>query len=161
MIQLLFSEVRVTPEAATPVLLLREAEGRRHLAIWISAVGGNAILSALEDGHPDPPTTHDLMLEALSVLDAVVESVRLTGVADGVFSAEASINGHTVACRVSDAIALALRCGAPILATEALMDQAAITLDADAAASDDPDEQVEQFREFLDQINADDFHSEP
>lgn len=163
MIQLLFSEVRVTPEATTPVLLLREASGPRHLAVWISAVGGNAILSALDDGQADGdgPTTHDLMLEALSVLDAVVESVRLTGVEDGVFAAEVVVNGHTVVSRVSDAVALALRCGAPILATEALMDQASVTLEGEGAASDDPEEQVEQFREFLDQINADDFHSEP
>ena len=37
MIRLLFSEVRVTPEAATPVLVLKEADGPRHLAVWISA----------------------------------------------------------------------------------------------------------------------------
>lgn len=159
MIQLLFGEVRMPPDADTPVLLLREAEGPRHLAVWITAAGGNAILSALE-GDEDGPTTHDLMLEALSVLDAVVESVRLTGVEDGVFSAEASINGHVVACRVSDAVALALRCGAPILATAALMERASITLD-DGSTTGDPEVEVEQFREFLDQINADDFHSEP
>ena len=89
MIRLLFSEVRVTPEAATPVLVLKEADGPRHLAVWISAAGGNAVLSALEESDRDRPTTHDLMLEALSVLDAVVEHVRITGFHDGHFTATA------------------------------------------------------------------------
>ena len=158
MIQLLFGEVRMPPDADTPVLLLREAEGPRHLAVWITAAGGNAILSALE-GDEDGPTTHDLMLEALSVLDAVVEHVRITGFHDGHFTAEASVNGHAVACRVSDGVALALRSGAPIFAPESLLDQVGLVLGDEA--SGDPEEQVEQFREFLDQINADDFDAEP
>lgn len=159
MIRLLFSEVRVTPEAATPVLVLKEADGPRHLAVWISAAGGNAVLSALEESDQDRPTTHDLMLEALSVLDAVVEHVRITGFHDGHFTAEASVNGHAVACRVSDGVALALRSGAPIFAPESLLDQVGLVLGDEA--SGDPEEQVEQFREFLDQINADDFDAEP
>lgn len=160
MITLLFVDVRVSPDAATPVVLLREANGPRHLAVWVSAAGGNAILSAsaVDD---DVPGIHDLMLEALSVLDAVVESVTLRAVTDGVFEAEASINGHAVTCRASDAVALALRCGAPILAPEKLLETAGILLDGEGGSGGDPEEQVEQFREFLDQINADDFGSEP
>lgn len=161
MVKLVFAEVRMTPEEDAPILLLREADGSRHLAVWITAVGGNAILSALEGDDEDGPSTHGLMLEALSVLDGVVEVVRITGVHEGVFAAEASINGHTVPCRVSDGVALALRSGAPILAAESLMEQASILFEGDGTTSDDPDEQVEQFREFLDQINADDFDSEP
>lgn len=159
MIQLLFSEVRVPADASTPVLLLREAQGTRHLAVWISAAGGNAILSALDTEIDDEPTPHDLMLDVLSVLDAVVQSVRITGVDEGVFSAELSVDEHVVGCRVSDGIALALRCGAPILVTDLVMEQASVALDSEGEP--DPEGQVEQFREFLEQINADDFDAEP
>ena len=79
MIPMLFSEVRVTAVADTPVLLLREQQGERHLAVWITAAGGNAILSALEDSDEEHPSTHDLMIDALAVLDAVVEAVHITG----------------------------------------------------------------------------------
>ena len=75
---MLFSEVRVTTVADTPVLLLREAAGSRQLAIWISAAGGHAILSALEPPAEEHPMTHDVLLDALSVLDAVVDEVRIT-----------------------------------------------------------------------------------
>ncbi len=159
MIPLTFVEVRVNPELGVPVLLLREAAGPRHLPVWISAAGGNAILQAIE-GAADAPSTHDLMLETLSVLDAIVESVRLLGVDDGVFAAELSVNGHAVPCRVSDGIALALRCGAPVLAAESLLERAGVLLE-DPAASEDPEEQVEQFRSFLDQIKPDDFGTQP
>lgn len=158
MIPMRLVDVRVTSDAGTPVVLLREAHGVRHLAVWVSAGGGNAILSAAEPDD-DAPTAHLLLLDALSVLDAVIESVSIIGVLDGVFSAEATINGHAVSCRVSDGVALALRSGAPILAAEELLDEAGIVLDGDSDG--DADEQVEQFREFLDQINADDFGSEP
>ena len=126
MIPMLFSEVRVTAVADTPVLLLREEQGVRHLAVWITAAGGNAILSALEDAEDEHPGTHDLMIEALAVLDAVVEAVHITAVVDGVFSAEVVVGGSHVNARVSDAVALALRCGARILADEDLLDEVGV-----------------------------------
>ncbi len=163
MIQLLFDKVQVGPDDATPVLLLREAHGPRTLAIWISAVAGTAILTALEPSDDEHPNTHDLLVEALSVLDAVIENVRIVGVHEGVFTAELTLNGTTVACRVSDGVALALRCGAPLYTTEAVLTQAAHVHRGatDQASGADPEDEVEQFREFLDTISADDFEAEP
>lgn len=157
MIPMLFGEVRVSALADNPALLLREAQGERVLAIWISAVGGNAILSALEGLDDEAhPVTHDLMVEALAVLDAVVEAVHITGVHDGVYDAEVIVNGSVVAARVSDAVALALRCGAPILAREELLDAVGVSGAPDAGEGV-RDEQVEQFRAFLDSVSPDDF----
>ena len=159
---MLFSEVRVTAVADTPVLLLREQQGERHLAVWITAAGGNAILSALEDSDEEHPSIHDLMIDALAVLDAVVEAVHITGEDEGVFSAHVVIGGTVVPARVSDAVALALRCGATILADEDLLDEVGVTGApqtgppglADAWASD---EEMAQFRAFLDNITPEDF----
>ncbi|TBT85368.1 bifunctional nuclease family protein [Propioniciclava sinopodophylli] len=160
MIPMLFSEVRVTSVADTPVLLLREAQGSRHLAIWITAAGGNAILSALEDADVEHPGTHDLMIDALAVLDAVVEAVHITEVAEGVFSAHVVVGGSHVTARVSDAVALALRCGATILADEDLLDAVGVRV-IEAAAGEGGDEQMEEFRAFLDTINPEDFGPGP
>ncbi len=162
MIPLLFSEVRVTEVADTPVLLLREQEGSRHLAVWITAAGGNAILSALEEVDEEHPGTHDLMIDALGVLDAVVESVRITDVDEGVFTAHIVVGGTAVPARLSDAVALALRCGATILVDEELLDTFGV---AGVAVADGPgreasgrgEAQMEQFRAFLDTINPEDF----
>lgn len=162
MIPMLFSEVRVTAVADTPVLLLREAQGTRYLAVWITAAGGNAILSALEDAEDEHPSTHDLMIEALAVVDTVVESVHITDVDEGVYTAHIVVGGTVVTARVSDAVALALRCGAAILADEDLLDSVGVSglATPDASPSEvagQPDEQMEQFRAFLDTINPEDF----
>ncbi len=162
MIPMLFSEVRVTAVADTPVLLLREQEGSRHLAIWITAAGGNAILTALEEGDEDHPATHDLMIDALAVVDAVIETVRITDVDEGVYTAHIVVAGTSVPARVSDAVALALRSGATILVEEELLDAAGVSgvsgfEGAGRAASGRGDEQMEQFRVFLDTLNPEDF----
>lgn len=167
MIPMLFSEVRVTGVADTPVLLLREAQGVRHLAVWITAAGGNAILSALEDADDEHPGTHDLMIEALSVLEAVVDSVHITDVVEGVYSAHIVVGGSNVTARVSDAVALALRCGATILADEDLLDEAGVggsdteVPPAGTLGEGGGDEQLEEFRAFLDMINPEDFGPSP
>ena len=69
MIPMLFSEVRVTAVADTPVLLLREEQGVRHLAVWITAAGGNAILSALEDAEDEHAGDESGVLHVWSALD--------------------------------------------------------------------------------------------
>ena len=163
MIPMVFAEVRVTSVADTPVLLLREAQGARYVGVWISAAGGRAILSARGGSTDDHPGTHDLMVEALAVLDAVVESVRITAFSDGVYSSELVISGTTVPCRVSDGVALALRCGAPILAAAELLDAVGITAGAEGPAAHlvtGTDDQLEQFRAFLEPIDPDDFHDD-
>ena len=70
----------------------------------------------------------------------------------GIFYAQLNFeNGPTVSARPSDAIALALRMGTPILASEDLLNQAGIEI------PDQSDDEVERFKEFLDQINPEDF----
>ncbi len=156
MIQLLFSEVRVTPLADTPVLVLREVAGRRRLPVWITAAAGAAILSALEADDPEHPATHDLLLEVLATQNVVVEAVRIVGCVEGVYHAEIDVNATAVTCRVSDGVALALRSGAPIYVAADLLAEVGLSGPGSAPASGDADE-VEQFRAFLANVRADDF----
>jgi bifunctional DNase/RNase len=80
--------------------------------------------------------------------------VEITDLVDGVFFAELHLTGGvTVSARPSDAIALALRAGAAITASETLFEKAGIEI------PDQSEDEVEKFREFLDQINPDDFAS--
>jgi len=92
------------------------------------------------------------MKTIISDLGSKVESVNLTHLADGVFYADVILTGGSqISARPSDAIALALRSGASIYATEELFVVAGIEI------PDQADDQVEAFREFLDQINPEDF----
>ena len=76
MIPMIFSEVRVTGVADSPLLLLREARGERYLPIWVSAAAANGILSALEDAPDENPDTHDFLVEALAAVDVVILKLR-------------------------------------------------------------------------------------
>ena len=47
-------EVRLDDDEGSPVLIMKEVEGDRQLAIWMSAASANAILGALQDADPHP-----------------------------------------------------------------------------------------------------------
>mgnify|MGYP003332962292 CR=1 FL=1 len=144
--------VRVEMPSNQPIVLLKEIGGERYLPIWVGAVEATSIAFAQQGVQPPRPLTHDLMKEMLASLNAEVETVNLTELRDGVFYATINFRGgSSVSARPSDAIALALRTGSPILGSEELLATAGIEI------NDQAEDEVEKFREFLDQINPDDF----
>ncbi len=147
-------EVRVATEDDTPVLILKEAEGPRHLAIWMTAAGAAGILAALEDPDVDHPSPHDLVVDLCELLGHRVKAVQLVGHQEGTFYAEVLVDDVELPARPSDALAIALRAGVPILCAEGVL--AAVGFDPEADASP-PEQVVEAFREFLDSVNPDDF----
>nr|NLI50148.1 bifunctional nuclease family protein [Propionibacterium sp.] len=157
MIQVLFGEVRVTLLADAPVLVLREAGGPRRLPIWITAAAGAAILSALEPEDADHPSTHDLLLEVLATQNVVIEALRIVGCQDGVYVAELDLNATAVTCRVSDGVALALRSGAPMYVSAELLAECGVHGEGGPDDTLPEADEVEQFRAFLANVNADDF----
>ena len=58
-------EVRLDAEQGSPVLILKEVDGERQLAIWMTAAGASGILGALQEADPDHPSSHELMLAVL------------------------------------------------------------------------------------------------
>lgn len=142
-----------------PCLLLREAEGdRRILPIFIGGPEATAIAFALEEIETPRPMTHDLMKDLLDELGARIERIVVTDLRDSTFFADIvlSMAGavHSVSARPSDAVALAVRYGAPVFAEEDVLDEAGRVPGQGA-----PDEIVEQFKEFIDQVNPEDFAS--
>lgn len=144
--------VRVEMPSNQPIVLLKETSGDRYLPIWVGAAEATSIAFAQQGIKPPRPLTHDLIADLLDLLDAKIQAVHLTELRDGVFYAELLITGErTLSARPSDAIAIAIRVGAPILATEELFNEAGIDI------PDQAEDEVEKFREFLDQINPEDF----
>ena len=144
--------VRVETPSNQPIVLLREVEGDRFLPIWIGAVEATAIAFAQQGVVPARPLTHDLMRDVVSALDHTLEAVRITDLTDGVFYAVLVFDGGAeVSARPSDAIALALRTGTPIFGAESVLDEAGIPI------PEEEEDEVEKFREFLDQISPEDF----
>jgi uncharacterized protein len=144
--------VRVEMPSNQPIVLLRERDGERYLPIWIGAVEATAIAFAQQGVVPERPLTHDLLRDVIGALDRPLEAVRITDLKEGVFFAELVFTGGVVvSARPSDAIALALRTGTSISGSPTVLDEAGIIIE-DAA-----DDEVEKFREFLDQITPEDF----
>ncbi|HEY9558888.1 MAG TPA: bifunctional nuclease family protein [Acidimicrobiales bacterium] len=142
-----------------PCLLLRETEGDgRVLPIFIGGPEATAIAFALEQVETPRPMTHDLLKDILDELGAHVERIVVTELRDATFFAEVVVslagNVHSISARPSDAVAIAVRYGAPVFAEEGVLDEA-----ARAPGEGVPEEVVEQFREFIDQVNPDDFAS--
>ena len=144
--------VRVEMPSSQPIVLLRETGGDRYLPICIGAVEATSIAFAQQGVLPPRPLTHDLLKDLLLAVGSNLEQVEISEIKDGVFYATLKLaNGVELSARPSDAIALALRTGSPIFGGEALLDEVGIEI------ADQSDDEVEKFREFLDQIEPEDF----
>ncbi len=144
--------VRVELPSQQPIVLLKEVGGDRYLPIWIGAVEATAIAFAQQGVITARPMTHDLLRDLLGAFDRPLRTVTITQVKEGIYYADLGFDGGlTVSARPSDAIALALRTGATISSVETVLAEAGI------AIPDEQEDEVEKFREFLDQINPEDF----
>ena len=144
--------VRVQMPDNQPIVLLRERGGERYLPIWIGAPEASAIAFAQQGVVPPRPLTHDLLKDVLEAFGHQLEQVRITEMRENVYYAElAFAGGTTVGSRTSDAIALALRVGCPILGADDVLEAGGIPV------PDEDEDEVEKFREFLDQVSAEDF----
>lgn len=150
--------VRVEMPSNQPIVLLKEIDGSRFLPIWVGAVEATAIAFAQQGVEPPRPLTHDLMNNLVELLDATLTAVHLTEIKEGIFYAtmllrDSSGGQLTISARPSDAIALAVRSHSNILAAQELLDEIGIEI----PQGDGENQEVEKFREFLDQINPEDF----
>lgn len=154
--------VQLRMPANTPVMVLREqVESGRLLPILIGAPEAASIHTALEGITPPRPLTHDLAVTLLDTLGARLERVVITEMREHTFYAELHLrtaSGESVVgCRPSDAVALAVRCGADIFAEEALLDSEGVEAPADDDDEVDEEAILDEFRDFLDDIEPDDF----
>ncbi|HEX5096976.1 MAG TPA: bifunctional nuclease family protein [Acidimicrobiia bacterium] len=158
MIRLSLIGVRVEVPTNQPIVLLREDGGARFLPIFIGSPEATAIVYAMQGLETPRPMTHDLFKTVLDGLEVSLERVEITELHDGTFYAEIELvrNGtkSRISSRPSDAIALAVRYGGtiPIFAHEDVLEEAGVLFE-----EDQEEQEVEQFREFLDQVTPEDF----
>jgi bifunctional DNase/RNase len=163
MVEMELVGVRVELPSNSPIVLLRETTGeRRLLPIFIGGPEATAIAFALENVAVPRPLTHDLMKNVLDDLGVQVQRIVVTELRDSTFYAEIVMTQagetHSVSSRPSDAIALAVRIGSPIFAAEDVLEEAGYA-GTDEDESEEPDEVMEQFKEFIDNVNPEDFAS--
>ena len=157
--------VRIEMPSNQPIVLLKEVEGSRFLPIWVGAVEATAIAFAQQGMVAQRPLTHDLIANILEAADLTMTAVQVVQLKDGIFYADLQVRTEGGA-RPSDAIAIALRTKSNILADSDLLDEVGIDIperllgDGEgglAVGGEGSDVELERFREFLDQINPEDF----
>lgn len=164
------------------VVLLREKGAERYLPIFIGPAEAKAILIKLKGENVPRPMTHDLLHSIVDTLGATIDSIIVNDLKSDIFYAKIIMNidgGQTeVDARPSDALALAIRMDAPIFAEESVLDKAGIPLEQDKETgepileegeierssegtgkkvSEEEITRLSAFRDFIDNLDLDDF----
>lgn len=154
--------VQVEVPQNTPVLLLRERDGlSRVLPIYIGGAEATSIHQALNGEEPPRPLTHDLLCLVLESVGTSLRKVTVNELRSGTFYAELELatgdQTTTVSARPSDAVALAVRLGTPVFASEAVLNEAGQV--PQTGDDEEPEALVDEFRRFIDEVSPDDFQS--
>lgn len=154
MIEMKVAGIALDAPTRSPIVLLKDASGRRALPIYIGQDQAKAIVSVLENQTPPRPLTHDLMVNLLEAWEMVIEKIIIHSLQDNTFYALLVVmqgeKRREIDSRPSDAIALALRTNSPIWVMEEVVVEASIPVDRDA---DEAERRA--FREFLSNLSPD------
>ncbi|HET6373101.1 MAG TPA: bifunctional nuclease family protein [Candidatus Polarisedimenticolia bacterium] len=144
----------IDPINQMPIIILKEPNGDAVLPIWVGLFEANAIALQMEKVATPRPMTHDLLKNMMSQLKAEIVKIVITDLKENTFYAviHLSHQGGTVSVdsRPSDAIALALRAGAPIFVEQDVITRAKNTdMTRDAGESD-------RLRQWLEKLDPED-----
>lgn len=163
MVEVTIDSVRVSLMSQHRVVVLKEVDGERFLPIWIGPFEADAITIELQGVEVARPLTHDLLKSVVTLLGAEVVRVLINDLHNDTFYARIvlDVGGEEseVDSRPSDAIALAVRCSAPVLVADHVMDRASIVPEEDArgegerAGEAKADEDLDAFRDFVEGLD--------
>ena len=135
MVEVVIDSVRVSLMSPQRVVVLRQTDVERYLAIWVGPYEAESITVALQEVEMSRPLTHDLLKNIFGLFDAKILRIEIITLKDDIFYgnivAEADGREINVDSRPSDAIALALRFGCPVYTYENIMVAAGILMEED------------------------------
>jgi bifunctional DNase/RNase len=165
MVEVTIDSIRVSLMTQHRVVVLKETDTDRYLPIWIGPFEADAITIQLQGVQVPRPLTHDLLKSFIRELGVKVSHVLVSELRNDTFFARIVVdvdgNSMEIDSRPSDAIALAVRVGAPIFVSEQVMGLASITpeeeisVETEATTSQER-EDLAVFRDFVDSLNLDD-----
>ena len=156
MIEMQLGGLGFDPRNLSPLVLLRDQEDLNFLPIWIGVFEAAAIAMELQGVQPPRPMTHDLLKDAIEKLGGKTKRVLINDMKEGTFFAAVEVETKegkllTLDARPSDAIALAVRCQAPIMVAEGVMMQAKLV------NSEKDAEETKKFKDFIADLRPEDF----
>lgn len=141
----------VDPITNMPIVILKDADGERVLPIWVGVFEANAIALQIENVQTPRPMTHDLLKNVIDDMQAKVDHVVISDVAESTYFAVVHLTTPSgqaaVDARPSDAIALALRSRAPIMVEPKVLEKAK---SVDIASEKQDTDRLQHWLEALD-----------
>ena len=137
MFEMTVDHIRVNKLSNRRMVILKGKEVSKYLSIWIGEAEGNAIALKLQGQDMPRPMTHDLMDSMIRDLGATVSRVVVSEMSGETFLANVELQTNETTLeldsRPSDAIALAVRCGAPVFVAEDVLEQVGTDVDSETA----------------------------
>jgi len=134
------------------VVLLMDLANKTGLPIWIGPFEANAIAMKLKKIGAQRPMTHDLIQSILKNLESQVVKVVVNDLKENTYYALIYLHRKdeeiVIDSRPSDAIAIALTVDAPIFVSDQVIER---------ARTIDMEKEGDQLKEWLENLNPDDF----
>jgi len=163
MIKVTIDSVRASLLSQHRVVVLKEEDMERYLAIWIGPYEADAITIKLQGVEVARPLTHDLLEQSVAKLGAKVSHILVNDLHDDTFYARIVVdqNGERIELdsRPSDAIALAVRVQSPIFVSESVMERAGVTPDEEIdldALTPEEEEKLAPYKDFIEGLDLGD-----
>lgn len=130
-------------ESGVYALILQDDSGATRIPIIIGYPEAQSIECKLQDIATPRPLTHDILTRILEEFDMRLTEVEIRKLPNGVFAADLIIEDRfgqqkKIDSRSSDAVALALRCDAPIYTSAKVIEEAGFTSDGNEASTTTP-----------------------
>lgn len=150
------------PVTKTPIVILKDAENKLTLPIWIGLMEATAMATELEGIKMARPMTHDLLRYVITQLGGEVDAVEVSELKDNTYYAvihlHAADKKMTIDSRPSDAISLALRTHSPIFVAKKVLESSSI-VQQDETAQEQNFSSVsrDKWAEILEKMSPEDF----
>src|SRR5438093_6656173 len=160
--EMLVAGLTLEPVTKTPVVILKDAENKLTLPIWIGLMEATAMATELEGIKMARPMTHDLLRNLIADLGGVVEFVEVTDLRDNTYYATISLQAGdrklVVDSRPSDAISLALRTKSPIFVAKKVLEASSILQQTEESAEQNlSNVSRDKWAEILEKMSPEDF----
>lgn len=122
-------------------LILAQIGGPYRIPVVIGAAEAQSIALRMESITPPRPMTHDLFVSFAHAFGIKLREVFIYRFEDGIFSSELTFSDDertiVIDSRTSDAIAIAMRTGAPIFTTPEILEETGFLLEESSQEDDD------------------------
>jgi bifunctional DNase/RNase len=169
MIEVTIDSIRVSLMNQQRIVILREFDKERYLAIWVGVYEAEHLTISLQDVEMSRPLTYDLFRNVIKALDAQILRVEVVALREETFYGNVviEVNGQeiNIDSRPSDALNLAVRTNVPIFVAKEVMDAAGIIPEEDEIQEGEEgseglpgssQERLSVFEDFIEQLNLND-----